>query len=195
MNKTQIRMVGRFFGVVLIAAAQLAQAQDLSPPCLARDRQTGREHRLVVNNEHVLRLKKTTPNQTQSRAYVAGTYLHEYSDPSGGGHNHFSIQIGASTQKVDRLEVVFNVEFGRLPRLNPGDQVEACGDYITANAPTEKYRASPDDAIIHWVHENPRGSSGRGHESGFLRINGVVYGHRGINNSRPRSDHDFRSNP
>lgn len=184
--------MGRFFGLITLAISQFALAVDVPPPCIARDRQTGRDHALVINNEHVLKLKKTTPNQTLSRAYVQGTYIQAYSDPSNGQHDHFSIQIGRTAQKVDRLEVVYNVEFGRLPRLQPGDTVEACGDYITSSAPTDRYRASPDDAIIHWVHENPRG---KGHESGFLRINGVVYGHRGINYSRPRTHHHPHANP
>ena len=56
--------------------------------------------------------------------------------------------------------------------------IEACGDYITSTAQSGPYPPSPDGAILHWVHMNP---AGRGHDAGFLAINGTLYGQDAAN--------------
>jgi hypothetical protein len=125
---------------------------------------------LPVNNAQVLQWKTSTPNQFLARGHVIGRIEQIYTDQSG--HNHFSIQIGPNSNQM--LEVIYNVEFGALPNLAIGMQVEACGDYITSNAQAGPYPPSPAGAIIHWVHYNP---SGHGHDSGFLVIDGSLYGY------------------
>jgi hypothetical protein len=57
--------------------------------------------------------------------------------------------------------------------VSAGAQIEACGDYITSNAPSGHFPASPDGAIVHWVHQSPNPKS---HDSGFIVVNGVVCG-------------------
>ncbi|MCM2278445.1 MAG: DUF3465 domain-containing protein [Oligoflexia bacterium] len=141
---------------------------------------------LPVDNSQVLHWKRTTPNQFRERAHVSGVLLRLF--PDRNGHEHFEIQIGS--QPGDTIEVVYNQEFGALPeRLVPGMAVEACGDYITATAPTQPtptapngYPASPSGAIIHWLHANPRG---RGHDPGFVIIDQVLFGQM-IGQSGPR---------
>jgi hypothetical protein len=119
---------------------------------------------LSVDNARVVEFKFSTPNQFLERARVKGPVTRILGRrPS---HDHFEIQIGPRQQ--DTLEVVFNRDFGN-PAVKLGDAVEACGDYITSNAPTPRYQASPSGAIIHWVHENPRNS---GHPHGYVVVNG-----------------------
>jgi hypothetical protein len=122
-------------------------------------------------NVQVIKWKYTTPNQYRARAHVLGRIAQVYSDQTG--HDHFAIQLAAGRQGL--LEVIYNHEFGELPNLAIGMQVEACGDFINSNAQAGPYPPSPAGAIIHWVHINP---SGRGHESGYLVIDGLLYGNQ-----------------
>ncbi|MCM2323461.1 MAG: DUF3465 domain-containing protein [Oligoflexia bacterium] len=148
-----------------------AFAQEI-PECLDGGRS------ISVDNQQVLNWKRTTPNEFKERAYISGVLVAVY--PDRNGHDHFQIQIGERPDET--IEVVYNYQFGFLPnQLLPGMEVQACGDYITTTAqstPTASapngYPPSPDGAIIHWLHKNPRG---RGHESGFLVIDGALYGH------------------
>jgi hypothetical protein len=126
---------------------------------------------LAIDNEQVLNWKKSTKNQYLDRGFVSGVVVDVYQDRNS--HDHFEIMIGKDRSEI--LEVVYNKSFGALPPIRVGMRVEACGDYITSNQPTAKYpKPSPAGAIIHWVHMNPSG----GHEDGFLRIDGKLYGHR-----------------
>ena len=122
---------------------------------------------LPINDAQVVTLKSTTPNQFLTRAHIQGLLQHAYADKTG--HNHFEVKIGPRPQ--DNIEVVYNQSFGPLPTLAPGMTIEACGDYITSDAPTAQYPASPDGAIIHWVHR----STG-GHPGGYVVVNGVLCG-------------------
>lgn len=127
------------------------------------------------NNQQVLYWKASTPNQFLERALVEGPVTRAF--PDQNGHQHFEISIGQG--KGDVIEVIFNEEFGPLPKdIQPGQRVIACGDYITSNAPTSQYPASPSDAIVHWVHLNPdyAPNKPKEHESGFVVLDGHVYG-------------------
>ena len=153
-------------GVVGLASAIAPStwATDTAPHCLDRN---GKE--LPIDNSGVLTLKTSTPNQYTTQEHVKGTISVIY--PDRNGHHHFAIQIGSDAEQG--IEVVFNDEFGSVPGLTVGMTVEACGEYITSNQATAQYPPSPMDAIIHWVHINPNGS---GHPSGFLMIDGKLYG-------------------
>ena len=70
------------------------------------------------------------------------------------------------------VEVIYNEAFGQMPTLNPGAIIEACGDFITAKSQSGPYPASPDGAIVHWVHKAPNAR----HESGYVVVDGVVCG-------------------
>ena len=155
---------------VTVSASALAAGNSL--PCL-----DSRGNPLQVDNEQVLIWKRSTPNQALFRAHVQGPVIALY--PNRNGHNHFKIQIGP--KRTDTLEVVYSQDFGGLPAIRPGTIAEACGDYITSDEPTAQYPASPDGAIIHWIHLNP---SHRGHPSGFLILNGTVFGQRGGNGNQ-----------
>lgn len=125
---------------------------------------------LSFMNEVVLNWKESTPDQYMNRALVRGVITNFYPDRTG--HTHFGINLN-SDGKGD-LEVIYNDEFGELPKLNLGMTVAACGDYITVG---KKARLpSPMGAIIHWVHYNPGTRDGGKHPHGFLIINSRPYG-------------------
>lgn len=155
-----------------LASFPMASFAGASPECLDSN---GNE--VQAGDDQVLQWESSTPNQFQARAHVSGPIVEIYPDHSG--HAHFAIQIGSSSN--DRLEVIYNLDFGSA---NPsmGDDVEACGDYITSTAQSGPYPASPDGAIIHWVHSSPNPQK---HPSGFLMINGQQYGND-IGNAGPK---------
>lgn len=152
----------------LLGSSALAEG---APECLAHGQSLG------VNNDQVLQWKQTTENEFLARAHVTGQIVKVFDDRNG--HNHFLIDLGEGSRGGEgdgALEVVYNEEFGALPDLRDGMQVEACGDYITATGRGGRhgeYPPSPAGAIIHWVHANSKGS---GHDSGYLMIEGQVYG-------------------
>ncbi len=134
---------------------------------------------LPVNNQAVLAWKASSPNQFRDRAHIEGVLVQTYADHSG--HHHYKVQIGQSNSET--VEVIYNESFGQVPAANPGAHFEACGDYITSILPAGGYPASPDGAIIHWVHLSPKPNS---HESGFMIIDGKLYGMQNENGSQNR---------
>ncbi len=135
----------------------------LSPSCMAKQKE------LAVNNSDVINWRKNSPNQFRARAHIVGSVIKTYPDHSG--HQHFEMQIGNGTS--DKIEIISNRSFGVIPNLKPGAAAEICGDYITSNATAGSFPASPDGAIVHWVHRSPQP---RSHESGYVMIDGVLYG-------------------
>jgi len=126
------------------------------------------------NNAEVLGWKTSTENTFEARAHVQGHIVRI--DPDRNDHKHFAIQIGPDSG--DTVEIVYNEDFGSVPAPTLGLAVEACGDYITSSGPSsgpngEVYPASPDGALVHWVHMAPGHS---GHNSGYLVMGGVLTG-------------------
>lgn len=145
------------------AKADSFESENAIPPCLSG----GQE--LNVNNEAVLQWKSSTKNQYHNRGHIKGVLVRDLPDHSG--HHHYEVQIGGNPK--DLIEVIYNEQFGAVPATNPGAQIEACGDYITSNAPAGHYPVSPDGAIVHWIHKSPNPQS---HDSGYLIVNGIVCG-------------------
>lgn len=124
--------------------------------------------KMAINNQRVIEFKRTSPNQFLARGFVAGVVIRIFD--GNRGHITFEIKIGNGAD--DTLEVIFNDKFGKMtPEV--GMPATICGDYITSNAATNRYPASPSGAIIHWVHENP---DNQGHDHGFVELGGWVYG-------------------
>jgi len=124
-----------------------------------------------INTEEVLGWKHHSANQFADRGHIWGIIVGNPKHKND--HTHFIVQIG-NGQK-DTIEIVYNREFGELPIQDmTGSVIEACGDYITSNKKAGYYTPSPAGAILHWVHE----ALGPGnHESGFLVIDGKLYGY------------------
>lgn len=171
MRKTNPRTFSSFFrsfalNLILVAFA-LSQAHaiaaDKTLDCLDKSQP------VPIDNAEVLNWKDSTNNQFLARAHIEGTLTKVY--PQKSGHTHFEVKIGP--KPTDTIEAVYNNSFGKLPALKSNMKIEACGDYITSTQETPQYPPSPDGAIIHWIHRNPKPS---GHDSGFLMIDGVPYG-------------------
>ncbi len=135
------------------------------PQCLDNNRTP-----LPVNNAKVLQWRESTQDQFQDRGFVQGVITNVYPDQTG--HAHFALNLDQSSG--GDIEIIYNQEFGRLPNLQPGMTVVACGDYITAG-PRSRL-PSPMGAIIHWVHYNPGDRDGGRHPNGYLIINGQTFG-------------------
>lgn len=146
------------------------------PDCLDHDGS------LPVNNEEVLNWKDTTRNTYLARGHVHGVVTQVY--PDRNGHHHFQLRIGKG--KDDTIEIIYNEAFGSTPGIEEGTDVEACGDYITSNAQNGPYPASPDGAILHWVHMSPRPER---HLSGYIAVNGEAYGLENPNDNGQRRRH------
>lgn len=147
------------FGI-LMASACFA---DTAPPCLDFNGNV-----LPQMDQTVINWKETTNNQWKSRAHVTGTVDQIF--PDATGHHHFEISMGPDAQ--DTLEVIYNEGFGATPQIQVGDQIEACGDYVTAYS---GQGASPSGALIHWIHQSDTPK----HPDGYLMVNGVLYGNLG----------------
>jgi hypothetical protein len=160
---------------VLFALVSVNALADSAPEC------EDRGANIAVNNDQVIQWKSSTRNSFQARGHVVGPILQVYPDHSG--HHHFEISL--SNKPGDTIEVIFNEDFGSVPALRAGQQVEACGDYITSNAPSGPYPASPDNAILHWVHASPHPQT---HPSGYMMVDGVVYG-QDTANAGPKRRH------
>ncbi len=148
-----------------------------SPRC------TDRGKDLPINNDQVLQWKSGSKNGYKARGHILGRALRRY--PGKRGHEHFAVQIGKAAS--DTIEIVYNTRFGKLPTLRSGAPVEACGDYITSNKQSGPFPASPDGAILHWVHINV---GTPGHEHGYVSVDGVVTGVAGkaVRDQEPEED-------
>lgn len=159
-----------FVALLLCFFTLTAQAE--SPLCMAKGQP------LPINNEQVLNWKFNSKNAYKNRGNVEGILGKVYKDKTG--HRHFQVILGENPRET--IEIIYNQSFGKIPTeaLTPGSRVQACGDYITAKASNGKYRASPDGAIIHWVHK-----STSYHDHGFVMIDDVLYGMEKGNNLAP----------
>ena len=157
-------MLSILFAVFQMSLSSVSAGPMTPPDCLGSKGEV-----LPVIDDQVLKWKTTTANQFLARAHVLGKVSDIY--PDHNGHTHFAIVFDANPK--DNLEIIYNQTFGALPHLAVGMTVEACGDYITSDAPTTQYPASPAGAIIHWIHRNP---SAHGHPSGYLMIDGALFG-------------------
>lgn len=150
-----------------------------TPLCMAKGQP------LPVNNEQVLDWKFKSKNAYKNRGNVEGVIGKIYKDKTG--HRHFQLIIGEDPR--DTIEIIYNQSFGKIPNeaLVAGHRAQACGDYITAKAMNGKHRASPDGAIIHWVHK----SNASYHDHGFVVIEDTLYGMEAGKTSEQEDDRSF----
>ncbi|MBO9667159.1 MAG: hypothetical protein J7501_10135 [Bdellovibrio sp.] len=120
---------------------------------------------LDISNSKVLTWREHMEAKFQARALIKGTIVGVIE--ARQNHVHFEVDLDNDlSTSDDRLEVIYNIKFGDVPDNRPGDTLVACGDFIV-----DPY--SPMKAVLHWVHKNPKG---KGHEDGFLWINGNLTG-------------------
>ena len=156
-----------WIGVILLWGIQPVYAQ--VPSCMYSG------HSVDFNEDQVIGWKAQGRSQFHGWGHVRGVLTQVYSGPNedSGPHEHFQVEIRDDRGDSTTLEVIYNQVFGRLPSLHEGMSVEACGEYITSNRPTKRYQPSPDGALLHWVHQNPKNPEQR---SGFLILDGKMYG-------------------
>lgn len=143
------------------ASVQASERAAGAPPCLSDGRN------LDINDSQVLEWETSTAPEFHGRAHVSGPITRVF--PDLHGHQHFLVQIGP--EPTAGVEIVFDTEEGKIDDLAPGEQAEACGDFI--NTTGEEGHGAYTSAIIHWVHAPFRHSS---HDPGFVIVNGVLYG-------------------
>jgi hypothetical protein len=125
---------------------------------------------MAPNNDKVVAWKKSTPNHFLNRGFVTGKIV---GVKDNGTHFHIEIAMdGEEDDYAGHIEIVYNYDFGSIPNIPVGGTLVACGDYITSTQ-GGRYPPSPVGAIVHWVHMSPDPYR---HASGFLAINGVLYG-------------------
>ncbi len=168
--------IGVSFGVLLLSLVALPVWADL-PSC-----NDDQGNPISMNDTQVLQWKQTEPNGWRGRGNIDGTVINV--EPDQSGHNHFIVQIGPNAQ-TDIIELIYNYEFGALPEIDVGMEVQACGDFIQSNAQNGPYAASPAGAILHWVHGDPR----HHHPDGYVAVNGTAYGFDFTNAGRGGTDY------
>lgn len=163
-------MLSILFSIVFsVSSAQAFIPNAKMPVCL-----DGRNE-MQIDNQRVIEMKHNTPNQYLDRGFIDGVVIRPPSIENG--HQHFSLAL--SNNKKDTIEIVYNNDFGTMPQrpVLVGDHVVVCGDYITSFARGGGYDASPDGALIHWVHYNPATRSGSmKHEHGFMMFGSDLVG-------------------
>jgi hypothetical protein len=168
--------MGKLFSVLAFSfffSVSAFSATSKTPSCLDFDRRP-----LQVNNNEVLKWKEQTPNEFKDRALVVGTLIGVILDRKS--HLHLEMDLTPETANADKkehIEIIYNKEFGFVDNVKPGSEIVACGDYITSNDFTGKYKPSPLGAIIHWVHASNNTDK---HVHGFLMIGGKVFGQQQI---------------
>jgi hypothetical protein len=170
----------KFLSVVFLILAVVSTSSYAAqyPEC------TRRGQPMEVNNRQVLDWKTSTKNQYQDRGFVVGHVVQALQ--SRNSHLHLEIDLDpSSNDRADHIEIVYNKEFGAIPRFSQGSEAVVCGDYITSNQETKRYKPSPVGAIIHWVHMSP--NPGR-HDHGFMMLDGVLTGQENPNDKRGNQD-------
>ncbi len=121
--------------------------------------------KVLIDNHQALSLRDFMENGFKTRALLEGTLVSVLENKQG--HTHLEIDLDNDSQTLDdRIEVIYNNEYGDLPDLKKGDRLIACGDFIL-----DAY--SPYKAIIHWLHKS---LNVKKHNDGFLVINNIVFG-------------------
>jgi Protein of unknown function (DUF3465) len=79
-----------------------------------------------------------------------------------GAHSRYEHEAFDASSPSGPLEVVDNVDIAPRCPVEPGDQVEVCGEMVHD-------RGKPP--IVHWTHHDPQNR----HAGGFIRLHGKLY--------------------
>lgn len=79
-------------------------------------------------------------------------------DNEGSRHQRFVLELSSG----QTLLIAHNIDLAtRIPNLQPGDEVDFCGEYDW----------NPEGGVIHWTHHDPAGR----HPDGWLKHHGQTY--------------------
>jgi hypothetical protein len=115
-----------------------------------------------ANPDNAGALDAIAHGQSGEEVTVEGPVLHVLATQSGaqGAHEQFIVAVRANNAEQDVL-VADNISIGRAAPVHQGDDVTVRGELAI----------DPSGPVIHWTHHDPRGR----HQSGFVRLNGVLY--------------------
>lgn len=124
-----------------------------------------KKDRLEFNESQVLVWRELLEKKFTARAFIKGILVQVMEDRQK--HIHFEVDLDDNLgTNDDRIEVIYNTQFGPIPEYQPGDEVIACGDFVV-----DPY--SPHKGVIHWLHTSPKRNA---HDDGYLMINGILTG-------------------
>lgn len=149
----------KLIAILVILLMALAEQAHAIPACM--DKKTN----LSVENTAPEKYKAFMEKGFKTRLLLKGTIVEQTENRQG--HTHFTVDLDANMATTDdRIEAIYNNEYGELPSIKGGEETILCGDFIV-----DPY--SPEKAVIHWLHKSP---STKKHDHGFVVINSVIYG-------------------
>jgi hypothetical protein len=115
-----------------------------------------------VKADNAAALDSISHGRSGSEVTVEGDVVRVLATSSGaqGTHEQFVVAVKAGNDEQDIL-VADNITIGRAAPVRRGDDVIVRGELAI----------DPSGPVIHWTHHDSRGH----HESGFVRLNGVLY--------------------
>jgi hypothetical protein len=115
-----------------------------------------------ANPDNAGALDAIARGQSGAEVTVDGSVVRVLATHSGaqGVHEQFIVAVRANNAEQDVL-VADNISIGRAAPVHRGDEVTVRGELAI----------DPGGPVIHWTHHDPRGR----HQSGFVRLNGVLY--------------------
>lgn len=122
---------------------------------------------LEINESQLLTYRDMTEHGFKARGHVEAIVVEQTENRQG--HLHFIADLDENLATTDdRLEIIYNQQYGEIEKVLPGQKIRACGDFIV-----DQY--SPTKAVLHWLHGNPNKKKNK-HEDGFLFIDGQAFG-------------------
>ncbi len=122
---------------------------------------------LEINESQLLTYRDMTEHGFKARGHIEAVVVEQTENRQG--HLHFIADLDENLNTTDdRLEIIYNQQYGEIEKVLPGQKVRACGDFIV-----DQY--SPTKAVLHWLHLNPNKKKNK-HEDGFLLIDGTLFG-------------------
>lgn len=151
------------FKVIILATtffyASIGLSSSRVPECLNYKNES-----MQFNENDLLYWRDNKRPNFSDRAFIRGIMVSVLKNKKS--HTHFEIDLDMDLlTSNDRIEVIYNNDFGQLPRFRPGSSMVVCGDFIVE--PDSKF-----NGIVHWTHMSPRSN----HLDGFLLINSTLTG-------------------
>lgn len=126
-----------------------------------------KKNSLELNESQLLTYRDMTEHGFKARGHIEAVVVEQTENRQG--HLHFIVDLDENLESTnDRLELIYNQQYGEIENVVAGQKIRACGDFIV-----DQY--SPTKAVLHWLHLNPNKKKNK-HEDGFLMIDGKAFG-------------------
>jgi hypothetical protein len=153
------------FSTTVFLALSYAALADTAPVCISGSQVLSVDNALAVQRKED---HDQYPNGTTYRGNISGVITKLYADQTC--HTHFEIALDGTPSTT--IEVIYDQGFGSTPKPAIGMSVQACGDFIISYSKENGYAASPDGALIHWIHATDTSK----HDAGFLILGDTLCG-------------------